>query len=224
MRRRGNAWPALIALIPRIVFRVNIVKAKRPNRRHLGDVFARFCPMGVGGITRQDHYAARRIGLHRIAGRDSPVMVRWVALRNAAPVVPGFVRSCLPHQRAHEMPGVFRMMFHDRLTPPLTSLSRHSSIQVARNPWKGHGESDDVTVEPAVREDADSKAPRGSTLLAGLSRRAATNITQLRSTSQATVQEYALSFIVLPLSPRRAAVAGSRAYRKWRGAAPLRGR
>ena len=33
-----------------------------------------------------------------------------------------------------------------------------------------------------------------------------------------------LSFIVLPLPPRRAAVAGSRAYRKWRGAAPLRGR
>jgi len=34
----------------------------------------------------------------------------------------------------------------------------------------------------------------------------------------------AMSFIVLPLPPRRAAVAGSRAYRKWRGAAPLRGR
>ena len=34
----------------------------------------------------------------------------------------------------------------------------------------------------------------------------------------------ALSFIVLPLPPRRAAVAGSRAYRKWRGATPLRGR
>src|SRR5262249_13240433 len=33
-----------------------------------------------------------------------------------------------------------------------------------------------------------------------------------------------MSFIVLPLPPRRAAVAGSRAYRKWRGAAPLRGR
>ena len=73
-------------------------------------------------------------------------------------------------------------------------------------------------------EDTDSKAHIvGSTLLAGLSRRAATNITHLRSTSQAT-QEYALSFIVLPLPPRRAAVAGSRAYRKWRGAAPLRGR
>src|SRR5499426_3244603 len=34
----------------------------------------------------------------------------------------------------------------------------------------------------------------------------------------------AMSFIVLPLPPRRAAVAGNRAYRKWRGAAPLRGR
>src|SRR5262249_1641922 len=34
----------------------------------------------------------------------------------------------------------------------------------------------------------------------------------------------AMSFIVLPLPPRRAAVAGSRACRKWRGAAPLRGR
>jgi len=33
-----------------------------------------------------------------------------------------------------------------------------------------------------------------------------------------------MSFIVLPLPPRRAAVAGSRAYRKWRGATPLRGR
>jgi hypothetical protein len=33
-----------------------------------------------------------------------------------------------------------------------------------------------------------------------------------------------MSFIVLPLPPPRAAVAGSRAYRKWRGAAPLRGR
>src|SRR5215471_4072363 len=33
-----------------------------------------------------------------------------------------------------------------------------------------------------------------------------------------------MSFIVLPLPPLRAAVAGSRAYRKWRGAAPLRGR
>src|SRR5262249_10044763 len=31
----------------------------------------------------------------------------------------------------------------------------------------------------------------------------------------------AMLFIVLPLPPRRAAVAGSRAYRKWRGAAPL---
>jgi hypothetical protein len=37
-------------------------------------------------------------------------------------------------------------------------------------------------------------------------------------------QQCALSFIVFPLPPRRAAVAGSRAYRKWRGAAPLRGR
>ena len=34
----------------------------------------------------------------------------------------------------------------------------------------------------------------------------------------------AMSFMVLPLPPRRAAVAGSRAYRKWRGAAPLHGR
>jgi len=34
----------------------------------------------------------------------------------------------------------------------------------------------------------------------------------------------AMSFIVLPLPPRRAAVAGIRVYRKWRGAAPLRGR
>ena len=34
----------------------------------------------------------------------------------------------------------------------------------------------------------------------------------------------ALYFIVLPLPPRRAAVVGTQAYRKWRGAAPLRGR
>src|SRR6516225_11011411 len=33
----------------------------------------------------------------------------------------------------------------------------------------------------------------------------------------------AIIFGNLPLPPRRAAVAGSRAYRKWRGAAPLRG-
>src|SRR5262245_12839145 len=34
----------------------------------------------------------------------------------------------------------------------------------------------------------------------------------------------AMLFIALPIRTRRAAVAGSRAYRKWRGAAPLRGR
>lgn len=42
--------------------------------------------------------------------------------------------------------------------------------------------------------------------------------------SGAKAQAVAIPFIVLPLPPRRAAVAGSRAYRKWRGAAPLRGR
>src|SRR5215467_1935191 len=42
--------------------------------------------------------------------------------------------------------------------------------------------------------------------------------------SPGSIGHRAMSFIVLPLPPRRAAVAGSRAYRKWRGAAPLRGR
>ena len=58
---------------------------------------------------------------------------------------------------------------------------------------------------------------------AGLSRRAATNITQLAALhSSGYGKNAALSFIVLPLPPRRAAVAGSRTYRKWRGAARLR--
>ena len=42
--------------------------------------------------------------------------------------------------------------------------------------------------------------------------------------SGAKAQAVAIPFIVLPLPPRRAAVAGSRAYRKRRGATPLRGR
>jgi hypothetical protein len=119
--------------------------------------------------------------------------------------------------------GVFRMMIHDRLTPPLTSLSRHSSIQVARNPWKGMERAMTSLLNLQSGEDTDSKthivalhcspAYRG---VQPISRSCARHL-RLR-------QECALSFIVLPLPPRRAAVAGSRAYRKWRGAAPLRGR
>src|SRR5262249_25912607 len=44
------------------------------------------------------------------------------------------------------------------------------------------------------------------------------------SGKRSTRAEWPVLVIVPPLPPRRAAVEGSRAYRKWRGAAPLRGR
>src|SRR5215469_11811524 len=54
---RSIRGPECLALVPRIVFRVHVFKAKRSNRRHLRDVLPGFCPVEVGGIARQDNHA-----------------------------------------------------------------------------------------------------------------------------------------------------------------------
>src|SRR6516162_10394956 len=55
------------ALIPGVVFRVQVFKAQRSNRGHLRDVFAGLRPMEVPGIAGQNDDAAGRISLHRVA-------------------------------------------------------------------------------------------------------------------------------------------------------------
>ena len=43
---------------PRIILRVDVFEAKRPDRGHLGDVLARFRPMKVGRVAGEDDYGA----------------------------------------------------------------------------------------------------------------------------------------------------------------------
>jgi hypothetical protein len=40
--------------IPRIVFPIDVFKAKRPNRRHLRDVLAGFRPMEMGRVAAKE--------------------------------------------------------------------------------------------------------------------------------------------------------------------------
>jgi len=51
----------------RIVIRVDIFNAKRPNRRHLRDVVAGLCPVKVGCVAGQNNHDAGRIG-HQLLG------------------------------------------------------------------------------------------------------------------------------------------------------------
>src|SRR4051794_24936083 len=56
--------PSSSVLMPRIVLRVVIFEAERTDCRHLRDVFARFRPMEMPGLARQNDDASRRIGFH----------------------------------------------------------------------------------------------------------------------------------------------------------------
>src|SRR5215471_18797911 len=47
--RRGGVADS-VAMAPRIVFRVEVFKPKRSDRRHLRDTLARFRPMEVRGV------------------------------------------------------------------------------------------------------------------------------------------------------------------------------
>lgn len=50
-------------VVLRIVFRVDVLQTKRPNRRHLRDVLAGFSPMEMGRIAGQDDNASWRVRL-----------------------------------------------------------------------------------------------------------------------------------------------------------------
>jgi len=52
-----------------IVLRVDIFKAKRPNRRHLRDVLAGPRPVEVGCVAGQNDYRAGRIG-HQLSASN----------------------------------------------------------------------------------------------------------------------------------------------------------
>ena len=49
--------------IPRIVFPIDVFKAKRPNRRHLRDVLAGFRPMEMGRVAGKNDHGAGWIGM-----------------------------------------------------------------------------------------------------------------------------------------------------------------
>ena len=51
----------------RIVFPIDVFKAKRPNRRHLRDVLAGFRPMEVGGVAGKNDHRAGRIGVQLLS-------------------------------------------------------------------------------------------------------------------------------------------------------------
>ena len=53
-------------VVSRIIFRADVFKAKRPNRRHLRDVLTGFRPVEMGCIARQNDDAAGRIRLQLI--------------------------------------------------------------------------------------------------------------------------------------------------------------
>ena len=85
---------------------------------------------------------------------------------------------------------------------------------------KNRGAEPGTGCSPDCLKMKNSEAPAGKREALDLSN---CGLAREGTVGQAGHRLAAISFIVLPLPPRRAAVAGSRAYRKWRGAAPLRG-
>ncbi len=63
---RGNRPDCLLFVVARIVFRADVIKAKRTNRRHLCDVLIGFRPAEMGRIARQNDDAAGWIRLQFI--------------------------------------------------------------------------------------------------------------------------------------------------------------
>jgi hypothetical protein len=60
----GKSLRCLItAVVSRIVFRADVFKSKRPNRRHLRDVLTGFRPVEMGRVTGQNDDGTGRIGL-----------------------------------------------------------------------------------------------------------------------------------------------------------------
>jgi len=53
--------------IPRIVFPIDLFKAKRPNRRHLRDVLAGFRPMEMGRVAGKNDHGAGWIGMQPLS-------------------------------------------------------------------------------------------------------------------------------------------------------------
>lgn len=60
------AKPFLRVVVSRIVFRADVFKAKRPNRRHLRDVLTGFRPVEMRRIAGQNNDATGRIRLQLI--------------------------------------------------------------------------------------------------------------------------------------------------------------
>ncbi len=63
---RGNRPDLLLFVVARIVFRADVIKAKRTNRRHLCGVLIGFRPVEMGRIARQNDDAAGWIRLQFI--------------------------------------------------------------------------------------------------------------------------------------------------------------
>ena len=106
------------------------------------------------------------------------------------------------------------LMFHARANRPTKNATAPSPgrdrAQILGRQWWVEGVSCSQRRHPR-RFDRCLQGPQGAGVKAA-------------ATREPTYKADILSFIVLPLPPRRAAVADSRAYRKWRGAAPLRAR
>src|SRR6476619_4545671 len=58
-----HPWTA----ISRIVFPIDVFKAKRPNRRHLRDVLAGFCPMEMGRVAGKNDHGTGWIGMQSLS-------------------------------------------------------------------------------------------------------------------------------------------------------------
>jgi hypothetical protein len=99
----------------------------------------------------------------------------------------------------------------DKLAGQPTECPRHHSLRSRTGPcsWTPSGPA--VSID-CIKQAGQKTAPDQR------------HNVNLPLASRGPSTEDILSFIVLPLPPRQAAVAGSRAYRKWRGAALLRGR
>jgi hypothetical protein len=152
------------------------------------------------------------------SGRRSDGMQIWVACWRRSP------RSA-PHDKGRATRSI-GAAWAGLVTPVLLTPRAHPSTSSPRTKPTTAPRSDDhdlTLLNEALREVVRSHGPgrcrpqrrrprhrgsRGSALACSIGHR----------------PPGSMSFIVLPLPPRRAAVAGSRAYRKWRGAAPLRGR
>src|SRR5579863_737347 len=58
--------PLLRRAISRIVFRAKVLRCKGPDRGYLRNVFAGFCPMVMGRVTRENDHRAGRISFQLV--------------------------------------------------------------------------------------------------------------------------------------------------------------